>query len=566
MNTATFRVDTLHGVNQAPQPPDLVMPNDSDTVITTSIVLKAKKAIDPEGDPLSYDFIIYRDSARGNVVDSVGDMVILGAATEVVWAVAKPVQVGRLYYWSCRAFDGKKHSDWAPHHRFWAVDTTVTIAPPTAAFTVNPTSGYAPLAVQFVDQSTGQPTDWRWDFGDGATAAELNPIHTYQNPGTYTIRLIVGNAGGEDTAWLPDGIALLNAPDTTGAFAISERTVKGTATGTYANTQTADGVCEILTEVESDIHAWKSYSMLDHRWQFNVAPGAWHILHIDGYRPDNADGDNFTFEWSIDDSCFYPLVTINSATQQSYTAAFPGEISGILIIRAIDTDHVRGRRSNDALFVDQLWVETSTSPRPPDTLFIAGIDVSLSGGPANRYWARAVVTIHNQFGSPIEGVTVQGHFTGPTGEVVSGATTSQGKASFVSAKVRNPGSSWSFYVDDVSKTACVYDYQSNIENYDIAKSVNLPQQVELGQNYPNPFNPSTVISFTLPEASDAALVVFNVAGQKVRVLHEGYLEAGRYDFEWDGIDVDGCPAASGIYFYRLRAGEVEDIRKMVLLK
>jgi len=71
--------------------------------------------------------------------------------------------------------------------------------PPTAAFTGSPTSGVAPLAVQFTDQSTGDPTTWSWTFGDGGTSTAQSPSHTYVSPGTYTVSLTVTNANGSDT-------------------------------------------------------------------------------------------------------------------------------------------------------------------------------------------------------------------------------------------------------------------------------------------------------------------------------------------------------------------------------
>jgi PKD repeat protein len=70
---------------------------------------------------------------------------------------------------------------------------------PTADFTGTPTSGTAPLTVNFTDASTGNPTAWAWDFGDGATSTERNPSHTYATAGTYTVTLTASNAGGNDT-------------------------------------------------------------------------------------------------------------------------------------------------------------------------------------------------------------------------------------------------------------------------------------------------------------------------------------------------------------------------------
>jgi len=69
-------------------------------------------------------------------------------------------------------------------------------APPEAAFSADPTSGYAPLTVIFTDESTGNPTGWSWNFGDGETSSDQNPVHTYNDPGTYTVTLSVVNDYG----------------------------------------------------------------------------------------------------------------------------------------------------------------------------------------------------------------------------------------------------------------------------------------------------------------------------------------------------------------------------------
>jgi hypothetical protein len=97
-------------------------------------------------------------------------------------------------------------------------------------------------------------------------------------------------------------------------------------------------------------------------------------------------------------------------------------------------------------------------------------------------------------------------------------------------------------------------------------SENLPRQFGLAQNYPNPFNPSTSIDFSLPVASRATVDVYNVVGEKVTTLLDRFLPAGRYSVSWDGANANGKPASSGMYFYRLKAGEFTDTKKMMLVK
>ena len=94
----------------------------------------------------------------------------------------------------------------------------------------------------------------------------------------------------------------------------------------------------------------------------------------------------------------------------------------------------------------------------------------------------------------------------------------------------------------------------------------LPDQYDLSQNYPNPFNPETTIEFSLPSTSHVSIVIYNSLGRKVRDLVSRTYPAGTHLISWDGLLSDGNKAASGTYFYRLRAGDFIDTRKMILLK
>jgi hypothetical protein len=88
----------------------------------------------------------------------------------------------------------------------------------------------------------------------------------------------------------------------------------------------------------------------------------------------------------------------------------------------------------------------------------------------------------------------------------------------------------------------------------------------LHQNVPNPFNPTTEISYYLPAAADVMLEVYDVTGKRVATLERGRREKGLHVVSWQGIDDAGHSAQSGIYFYRLRAGNEVVSKKMVLLR
>ena len=94
----------------------------------------------------------------------------------------------------------------------------------------------------------------------------------------------------------------------------------------------------------------------------------------------------------------------------------------------------------------------------------------------------------------------------------------------------------------------------------------LPQTFALHANWPNPFNPQTTIGFDLPRAGAVELKIFDVLGQSVQTLVAEVLPAGGHQVVWDGLDGMGARVGSGVYFYRLQAGEEVQIRRMLLLK
>ncbi|MCK6618904.1 MAG: T9SS type A sorting domain-containing protein [Calditrichaceae bacterium] len=93
-----------------------------------------------------------------------------------------------------------------------------------------------------------------------------------------------------------------------------------------------------------------------------------------------------------------------------------------------------------------------------------------------------------------------------------------------------------------------------------------PDVFELSQNYPNPFNPVTHIQFSLAGKVKVKLEVFNVLGQRVKTLVDSDLAPGKHEVAWDGRNDAGARVGSGLYFYRLKAGDYVKSRKMILIK
>jgi len=95
----------------------------------------------------------------------------------------------------------------------------------------------------------------------------------------------------------------------------------------------------------------------------------------------------------------------------------------------------------------------------------------------------------------------------------------------------------------------------------VETSSNNPDKFNLFQNYPNPFNPTTKIKFTIPQTGFTSLKVYDVLGKEITTLVNEELSAGEYE-----VDFDANTLTSSVYFYRLRAGEFIQTKKMILIK
>jgi len=91
-------------------------------------------------------------------------------------------------------------------------------------------------------------------------------------------------------------------------------------------------------------------------------------------------------------------------------------------------------------------------------------------------------------------------------------------------------------------------------------------RVVLDQNTPNPFNPMTTIRYQLDRAADVQLLVFTPSGRLVSRLVNGHVNAGSHEIVWNGTDLSGKPASSGVYYYQLKTEDQTFRNKMVLVR
>jgi hypothetical protein len=115
-------------------------------------------------------------------------------------------------------------------------------------------------------------------------------------------------------------------------------------------------------------------------------------------------------------------------------------------------------------------------------------------------------------------------------------------------------------LDTINNDLWLVKFAPDVSNIYLEQNI-IRDHFAVEQNYPNPFNPSTTIEFDLAKASDVRIEVYNITGQNIQTLFNNKLSAGRHQVEWDASGF-----ASGVYYYRIEAGEFVDVKKMVLLR
>jgi hypothetical protein len=192
------------------------------------------------------------------------------------------------------------------------------------------------------------------------------------------------------------------------------------------------------------------------------------------------------------------------------------------------------------------WVDEAPTP-----VELTSFSVSASGNNANLNWITA--TEINNLGFFIDRKFGNNNFMEVAFVKGKGSTTEM--------------SSYSFNDNNLSPGSYIYrlkqmDFDGKV-NYSksVITNVTVPAVFSLEQNYPNPFNPGTTIKYSIPQDGIVSLVIFNILGEKVLTLVNQNMKTGKHEVKFDASNY-----ASGIYFYKLDAGQCTQIKKMILLK
>ena len=198
----------------------------------------------------------------------------------------------------------------------------------------------------------------------------------------------------------------------------------------------------------------------------------------------------------------------------------------------------------DGIIVGNTWAQVVP-------VELTSFSVTADGDNAILNWTTA--TELNNLGFEIQRLEARNEFVTIGFVPGHGTTTEARNYRFVDAGLSAGSYSYRLKQVDFNGT---FSY-SDLVNVDVKG----PLQFELSQNYPNPFNPSTTINFSIPQSSNVTLKIFNTLGQEVATLVNENMESGVHT-----INFDASALNSGIYFYRLDAGQYSEVRKMTLIK
>jgi hypothetical protein len=214
---------------------------------------------------------------------------------------------------------------------------------------------------------------------------------------------------------------------------------------------------------------------------------------------------------------------------------------------------VRGKNGNEASGWTEVW-NFRTAPAPPATPTLTSPPNNATNQPSTLTLQWGVVIGATSFHLQ---VAVDSLFAttiindSAVAATQRSVTVSTGTKYYWHVRARNAGGPGAF--------SATWNFTTTLTS--VSDRSGIPNEFALTQNYPNPFNPSTVIEFALPRESFVTLEVYNLLGERVALLVEGKKSAGYYS---ESFNAQGL--ASGLYLYRLNAGEFLHVRKLLLLK
>jgi len=184
-------------------------------------------------------------------------------------------------------------------------------------------------------------------------------VYSTLSVGTHIITARATDSGGLQGTATRTVIITTPAIPNVDSTAISDMPVAGTVSGTYVATHTNNSAAQSIKEKETNGNPNNRYSYLEHKWTISVPTGGLsRTFHLNAWRTNSPDGDNFVFAYSTNNSTWTNMVTVtqtvDSGTYQVFT--LPPNLSGTVYIRVKDTDQTPGHRNLDTIYIDHMFI------------------------------------------------------------------------------------------------------------------------------------------------------------------------------------------------------------------
>lgn len=491
--------------------------------------------------------------------------------------------------------------------------------PKLAKFSQDVTKGSLPLTVQFTDSSTGEPSFYHWDFGDGETSAEINPVHTYTRDGMYNVSLTVGDDYGEHALMKEDLISIAGSwAELIGIpwndFGLSN--VNGLRINidfidenhgwiTRAPSSNEDGIILKTTDGGTQWTAAKKHNEIITDIVFIDNKKGW-ICDLTGTIKNSVDGgDSWAIQFNDTSALFNDAFFLNEnkgwcigdrimATSDGGTTwepqmdGFKGLLTGV---HFIESGHGWACGDNGLIFKTKDWGETwlnSSAPYNLDLTSVFFID-SLHGWIGTKYdynkkrEANLLITEDGGINWDIVWVdhnydnVIKIHFFDDsfgycmTDRLMDNLMkTYDGGQTWANEVL--PSSYLMMHATDFAfidnRTGWMINYRYIYSNTGAVSVIDQDQNKAINtdhfyllQNHPNPFNPVTRIQYTLPTASHVKIMIYDITGRMVEKLRDQVMNAGNHTLNWDASELP-----SGVYFYRLESDLFTDVKKCLLIK
>lgn len=440
-------------------------------------------------------------------------------------------------------------------------------SPPVADFSGEPTSGCAPLEVDFTDESTGDPTSWLWDFGDGQTSTDQNPTHIYDDPGSYTVSLTATNSVGSDTKTKTDYITVGSEPGAAfsadpvegcpplevsftdessgypdswqwdfgdgGSSSESDPNYTYEEPGTYTVSLTVSNACGEDTETKQDFITI---------WAPDIAVNPDHLSS----ELEKGNYETTTFRISNTGDCILSFSIEESQSDIAAPAISPGA-----------TTPGKSDQDSQSMLTPQGTSAKGVSPSAQVQSAPAGLNGEVK--PQTPIEQRILFADIDWLSVwPTQGDVDPGSHT--TIQVTFNAV-DQDSGTYVGYLVITSND------PDENPLAVVCSLKVNETPGGIEEGMtSIPIEFSL-----DPISPSIVsagsmakVSYALPKATRVSILIYDVNGRRVKTLVDGEMPAGYYQLSWDTRDDRGMAVSSGSYFCRMQASEFVASKKVVI--